>query len=310
MRRGRRRKAMIVLWGCVAALALCAAGALFLLLRTPQQQEVEIPGARGNIPATVQMPGKLARGGEVPLVVLCHGFTGSRLGDGHFEPLAARLAEQGVATVRLDFAGCGASAEPYTAYTLTNMAADVDSVIAWMREEYGVDGPVGLVGHSMGGRLASLYPQDGQYPVAALALWSPANGTGLQGLEFLNIEDFSQVEAVAAEAEANGQAGTKWGVEISADFVRQMRESDPNAALRACGLPVLLTYSGQDAVLSEATMAGTVSTVQSLPGGTVETGLFAQGDHNYNNADAAVDAQLDADLCRITTEFLTAQLKN
>ena len=31
MRRGRRRKAMIVLWGCVAALALCAAGALFLL---------------------------------------------------------------------------------------------------------------------------------------------------------------------------------------------------------------------------------------------------------------------------------------
>lgn len=310
MRRGRRRKAMIVLWGCVAALALCAAGALFLLLRTPQQQEVEIPGARGNIPATVQMPGKLARGGEVPLVVLCHGFTGSRLGDGHFEPLAAQLAEQGVATVRLDFAGCGASAEPYTAYTLTNMADDVDSVIAWMREEYGVTGPVGLAGHSMGGRLASLYPQLGTQAVAALALWSPANGTGLQGLEFLNIEDFSQVEAVAAEAEANGQAGTKWGVEISADFVRQMRESDPNAALRACGLPVLLTYSGQDAVLSEATMAGTVSTVQSLPGGTVETGLFAQGDHNYNNADAAVDAQLDADLCRITTEFLTAQLKN
>ena len=99
-------------------------------------------------------------------------------------------------------------------------------------------------------------------------------------------------------------------MEISADFVRQMRESDPNAALRACGLPVLLTYSGQDAVPSEATMAGRVSTVQSLPGGTVETGLFAQGDHNYNNADAAVDAQLDADLCRITTEFLTAQLKN
>ena len=108
----------------------------------------------------------------------------------------------------------------------------------------------------MGGRLASLYPQLGTQAVAALALWSPANGTGLQGLEFLNIEDFSQVEAVAAEAEANGQAGTNGGVEISADFVRQMRESDPNAALRACGLPVLLTYSGQDAVLSEATMGG------------------------------------------------------
>ena len=162
MKRAGRRKAMFILWGCVAALALCTAGALWLLLPVPAPREVEIPGARGGIPATVQMPGKLARGGEVPLVVLCHGFTGSRVGDGHFEPLAEQLAEQGVATVRLDFAGCGASAEPYTEYTLTNMAADVDSAIAWMREEYGVTGPVGLVGHSMGGRLASLYPQIGR----------------------------------------------------------------------------------------------------------------------------------------------------
>ena len=309
MKHARRRKAMFVLWGCVVALALCAAGALYLLLRTPAPQDVQIPGTRGSIPATVQMPGKLARGGNVPLAVLCHGFTGSRVGDGHFEPLAAQLAEQGIATVRLDFAGCGDSTEPYTEYTLANMAADVDSAIAWMQEEYGVTGPVGLVGHSMGGRLASLYPQLGTQPVAALALWSPANGTGLQGLEFLNIEDFSQVEALAAEAEANGKAGTKWGVEISASFVQQMRDSDPNAALRACGLPVLLTYSGQDTVLSEGTMAETIATVESLPGCEVETEPFAAGDHNYNSADAATDAQLDADLCRITAEFLTKQLK-
>ena len=96
----------------------------------------------------------------------------------------------------------------------------------------------------------------------------------------------------------------------------KLRE-DYAALAEECGLKRLcfveapfLAALGADAVLSEATMAGTVSTVQSLPGGPVETGLFAQGDHNYNNADAAVDAQLDADLCRITTEFLTAQLKN
>lgn len=309
MRQAKRRKAMFVLWGCVAALALCAAGALFLLLPTPAPREVEIPGQRGGIPATVQMPNKLARGGTVPLVVLCHGFTGSRLGDGHFEPLADALAQRGIATVRLDFPGCGASTEPYTAYTLTHMAADVDSAIAWMQAEYGVTGPVGLVGHSMGGRLASLYPQLGAHQATALVLWSPANGTGLQGLEFLNIEDFSQVEALAAEAEANGQAGTKWGVEISGDFVREMRDSDPNGALRACGLPVLLTYSGQDTVLSQTTIAETIATVESLPGGTVETGLFADGDHNYTNPDPAASARLNEDLCRITAEFLTARLK-
>ena len=89
--------------------------------------------------------------------------------------------------MQLDFAGCGDSTEPYVNYTLANMAADVDSVIGYMQATYGT-GKTALVGHSMGGRLASLYPQLGQYPVTALALWSPANGTGLQGLEFLSID--------------------------------------------------------------------------------------------------------------------------
>lgn len=309
MKQTRQRRAMLMLWVCIGVLALCAAGMLALLLPVPKAEDVQIPGARGTIPATVQMPGKLARGAEMPLVVMCHGFTGNRAGDGHFEPLARDLAEQGIASVRLDFAGCGDSAEPYTEYTLTNMAADVDAAIAWMQEQYNTRGPVALVGHSMGGRLASLYPKLGSYPAAALALWSPANGTGLHGLEFLNINDSSQVEALAAEAEANGQAGTKWGVEISAAFVQQMRDSDPNAALREAGIPVLLTYSGQDTVLSEQTISETIATVESLPDSQVVLDPFVEGDHNYTAEDAALSAQLDAALREATATFLSNALK-
>lgn len=313
MNRKKQRRAMRTLWLCIGILALCVVGALTLLLRVPDPEDVQIPGTRGTIPATVQMPSKLARGGEVPVVVLCHGFTGNRNGDGHFGTLARDLAEKGIATVRLDFAGCGDSAEPYTSYTLANMAADVNSAIAWMQTEYSADGPAALVGHSMGGRLASLYPEisarEGYAPVTALALWSPANGTGLQGLEFLNIEDFSVVETLAAEAKANGQVGTKWGVEISGAFVEEMEASDPNAALREAGLPVLLTYSGQDTVLSANTIAETEATVSSLPGSTVLTEPFAVGNHNYQNEDATVNEQLDADLCTATAEFLTTALR-
>ena len=130
----------------------------FLLTPAPKAQDVTIPGTRGDIYATVQLPGKLARGEELPLVVLCHGFTGSRSGDGHFALLAADLAAQGIATVRLDFPGCGNSTEPFTAYTLSNMTDDVESAITYMQQTYGT-GRTALVGHSMGGRLASLYPQ-------------------------------------------------------------------------------------------------------------------------------------------------------
>ena len=188
MHKQTHKRAFYTLAGCIAALALCVAASLFLLTPAPKAQDVTIPGTRGDIYATVQLPGKLARGEELPLVVLCHGFTGSRSGDGHFAPLAADLAAQGIATVRLDFPGCGNSTEPFTAYTLSNMTDDVESAITYMQQTYGT-GRTALVGHSMGGRLASLYPQR-RGGITALALWSPANGAGLRGMEFLNIDDF------------------------------------------------------------------------------------------------------------------------
>ena len=229
MHKQTHKRAFYTLAGCIAALALCVAASLFLLTPAPKAQDVTIPGTRGDIYATVQLPGKLARGAELPLVVLCHGFTGSRSGDGHFAPLAADLAAQGIATVRLDFPGCGNSTEPFTAYTLSNMTDDVESAITYMQQTYGT-GRTALVGHSMGGRLASLYPQR-RGGITALALWSPANGAGLRGMEFLNIDDFSAVEALAAEAEASGSIST-WGVDVSGTLFTEMRDSDPNAARR------------------------------------------------------------------------------
>ena len=299
MKNQTQKRAFYVLTGCIAALAL--------LCRTPAAQDVSIPGTRGTIYATVQLPGKLARSGDMPLAVLCHGFTGSRAGDGHFAPLAQELAAQGIATVRLDFPGCGDSTEPYANYTLANMAADVDSVIGYMQATYGT-GKTALVGHSMGGRLASLYPQLGQYPVTALALWSPANGTGLQGLEFLSIDNFAAVEEMAARADDEGSVAA-WGVELSAAYIDGMRDSDPNVTLQESGLPVLLTYSGNERILSDTTQTETKAAVESLPDGQVVLDSFVNGDHNYTSEDPATNTQLDADLRQVTVDFLTSHLQ-
>lgn len=190
---------------------------------------------------------------------------------------------------------------------LANMAADVDSVIGYMQATYGT-GKTALVGHSMGGRLASLYPQLGQYPVTALALWSPANGTGLQGLEFLSIDNFAAVEELAARADAEGSVAA-WGVELSAAYIDGMRDSDPNAALQESGLPVLLTYSGNERILSDTTQTETKAAVESLPNGQVVLDPFVNGDHNYTSEDPATNTQLDADLRQVTVDFLTSHLQ-
>ena len=307
MKHAKQTRAPWILLVCLAAIALCIVAAVTLLQPNTNPKNIEIPGTRGNIPATIQLPAKSARGEELPLVVLCHGFTGNRQGDGHFAPLAEDLAVHGIATVRLDFAGCGDSTEPYANYTLANMAADVDSVIGYMQATYGT-GKTALVGHSMGGRLASLYPQLGQYPVTALALWSPANGTGLQGLEFLSIDNFAAVEELAARADAEGSVAA-WGVELSAAYIDGMRDSDPNAALQESGLPVLLTYSGNERILSDTTQTETKAAVESLPDGQVVLDPFVNGDHNYTSEDPATNTQLDADLRQVTLDFLTSHLQ-
>ena len=307
MKHAKQTRAPWILLACLAAIALCIVAAVTLLQPNTNPKNIEIPGTRGNIPATIQLPAKSARGEELPLVVLCHGFTGNRQGDGHFAPLAENLAAHGIATVRLDFAGCGDSTEPYANYTLANMAADVDSVIGYMQATYGT-GKTALVGHSMGGRLASLYPQLGQYPVTALALWSPANGTGLQGLEFLSIDNFAAVEEMAARADAEGSVAA-WGVELSAAYIDGMRDSDPNAALQESGLPVLLTYSGNERILSDTTQTETKAAVESLPDGQVVLDPFVNGDHNYTSEDPATNTQLDADLRQVTVDFLTYHLQ-
>lgn len=307
MKHAKQTREPWILLACLAAIALCIVAAVTLLQTNTNPKNIEIPGTRGNIPATIQLPAKSARGEELPLVVLCHGFTGNRQGDGHFAPLAEDLAAHGIATVRLDFAGCGDSTEPYANYTLANMAADVDSVIGYMQATYGT-GKTALVGHSMGGRLASLYPQLGQYPVTALALWSPANGTGLQGLEFLSIDNFAAVEELAARADAEGSVAA-WGVELSAAYIDGMRDSDPNVTLQESGLPVLLTYSGNERILSDTTQTETKAAVESLPDGQVVLDPFVNGDHNYTSEDPATNTQLDADLRQVTVDFLTSHLQ-
>lgn len=307
MKHAKQTRAPWILLACLAAIALCIVAAVTLLQPNTNPKNIEIPGTRGNIPATIQLPAKSARGEELPLVVLCHGFTGNRQGDGHFAPLAEDLAAHGIATVRLDFAGCGDSIELYANYTLANMAADVDSVIGYMQATYGT-GKTALVGHSMGGRLASLYPQLGQYPVTALALWSPANGTGLQGLEFLSIDNFAAVEELAARADAEGSVAA-WGVELSAAYIDGMRDSDPNVTLQESGLPVLLTYSGNERILSDTTQTETKAAVESLPDGQAVLDPFVNGDHNYTSEDPATNTQLDADLRQVTVDFLTSHLQ-
>lgn len=334
----RRLYAVTVCILCVAALVLClvAAGAMtgitppglgslpgFGLSQTPEQASLTpvtttltIPSVREtNIHATVTVPEETDPDTEMPLVVMCHGFTGNRDGDGHFQPLADTLAKSGIASIRVDFAGNGESEEPFTSYTLTSIYDDIESAISYMRDSYTI-GKIGLVGHSMGGRAVSLHLSDA---ITAAALWSPANGNGLDGLEFIDHSPEGREQLRADAAETGEYTISGWStpsspdsVTISSEFVEEMDTSHPLNYIRDYSGALLVAFAGGDPdLLSQTTIDDTMQAAKDR--GTDFVSLYGQFDdatHNYTaqSGDEAETAEISASLEGQTADFLIAAL--
>lgn len=267
---------------CAVLLAavLCAAVVLFSGCGASVQVEQRIiAGERGNIHATLTTPANADP--MMPAVVICHGFTGTRQLDGHAQPLAKALAQNGIASIAIDFAGSGESEEPFTAYTPANVRDDISSAIFYLVNTVGADPErIGLLGHSMGGRAASTYLKDS---IKAVALWSPADNTGLDGLEFLD-HDAAARQQLYDDAVQNGTLELpKWGVTISREFVEQVAGQDPAASLRSYHGPLLLAFTAGDVdLLSQTTIDLTRQAAAEHDGPLVDlTGQFEDATHNF-----------------------------
>ena len=213
------------------------------------RNEVNIDSERDGIqiPAIIFLPEGAK---DVPMVLMCHGFTGKKEGDNdHFLQLGELLAQNGIAAITIDFSACGDSGDSSQNYTLDNMEDDMDSAIEFMLDRYSIDETkIGIVGHSMGGRIASEYLDN----VQAAALWAPANGDSLSGLEFL-----SDYNGLYETAEKDGYVDSGWDCNgkdfvLSRDFFRDMESSHPLKELNSFTGPILVAFGNSDDVIVEA----------------------------------------------------------
>lgn len=321
-RHSRRSFAAMVLILCLAALVLSLAAAARLMELGPfsttqssgVSRDVTFASARGgNLHATVTLPDNLAdertdNDTQTPVVVFCHDFSSDRNAGGLFQPLADQLAGQGIASIRVDFAGHGESEEPLTAYTLDSMAQDLDAAIQYMNSICPVS-TVGLVGHGMGGRAAALHLGE---DVTAAALWSPANGNGLDGLAFLDPSAEGREAMRQAAAETGSYLLPDQGLTISADFLNQMDVSHPADAIRGYTGGLLIAFTGADPdLLGQAAIDDTLQAAADR--GLAFTNLtdqFAGADHDYQAADGSGSStRLREELTRQTAEFFVTALQ-
>jgi uncharacterized protein len=109
-----------------------------------------------------------------PLILVCHGFTGSRIGANRlFVKTARDLASRGYLVVRFDYGGCGESSGTYGEGGLDVLIEQTRYVLDYALGIDCVDkSHVYLLGHSLGGAVALLTAEK-DTRVTSLVLWSP-----------------------------------------------------------------------------------------------------------------------------------------
>jgi uncharacterized protein len=139
--------------------------------KPPKEQRVEIQADGYVIPGTFTMP---RRGkGPFPTVLLLHGTASSKDEVGNmYARVADKLSREGFASLRIDFAGCGDSKQPQTAFTFTEEVSDAKTALDWLSANSKVDpDAIGMVGFSQGGRVAATVAGTDSR-VKALTTWS------------------------------------------------------------------------------------------------------------------------------------------
>ena len=214
------------------------------------------------VPATIVAP---AAGDNepLPLVVMAHGHGGSRQEGGGFQQVAEAMAKRGIASIRMDFPGCGDSNESFTENNLGNMLQDLQAARKFVATQLNVDADrTGLLGYSMGGRLVSLLSEiDPDY--RSMVMWAPAVSDGAAREMQFTFGGPGEYASNRQRAQEQGSVvyTTMWGsdLEVGFQWFTDLEASRPQAAIAKYDGSLLVIYGDADEAVPPAVSASAVA---------------------------------------------------
>jgi len=290
----------------VSLLVLCACDAQHNTAYEFQSIDSTVSSRGVAVPVTYVHP-LMAEGESFPLVVMLHGHGGTRNEAGGYTRVAEGLATRGIASIRMDFPGCGDSAESFVNNNLSNMLLDIQASGDYARSQPQVDSNrVGLLGYSMGGRLALLHASsEGSYK--AIAAWTPEARDGADNMiSFVGGTEAWKALKTSAAREGFALFTTRWGQDqkLGVKFFTDMEESRPLDVVGNIKVPLLVLYGDLDDVVhprvSESVIAGAINSPE------VVRHIVKGADHGlglYSD-----EFSLSEDAVQTTVEFLSQRL--
>jgi dipeptidyl aminopeptidase/acylaminoacyl peptidase len=233
---------------------------------------------------------------KMPLVVICHGFIGSRIGVDRLFLLASRqLAQRGFLVIRFDYAGCGESEGVYGEHGLDSMIAQTRSVLDYGLSLDCVDPlRVTLLGHSLGGAVALLAGSKDRR-VKSLALWSPVAHPFNDIVRIVGRELYN-------ETVTKGQADYL-GYSLRPEFFESLQQHQPFQEARKFQGDVYIAHGTSDDVIPTDYSFLLEKTFWLRGEGRCDKNILFQADHTYSHG------HHKEELYRSTTDWLTGHEK-
>jgi pimeloyl-ACP methyl ester carboxylesterase len=180
--------------------------------------------------------------------------------------LADRFSRAGISVVRFDFSYVGESEGEFADLTFRGEVEDLAGAWRFFRER--IDGPIGILGSSMGGTVALLFASE-EPQVAALATIAavarPART--LAELRPPEIERWRK-EGVLSLG----------GVRLRSTFLEDVETLDVLAACRKVVCPTLVTHGDADAVVPPSD----AEEIASALGGEHRLSIYHGADHRFS----------------------------
>jgi len=263
-----------------------------LLLAPATSIEVRVPGPAGTLGGTLTLPA--AGRAPFPAVVTLTG-SGAHYRDGNrtpdhpyrpFRQIAEKLAACGIATLRLDDRGVGASTGDANAATAEDTAADAEAALTFLRARPEIDARrLGLIGHSYGGEIAPMVAAEDPKVAAVVLLAGPARPFR-ETMRYQNryrIENDASItpadrEKALAEAMIQQDANVKASTEA---WRRSIQDRDPLPTARRLRMPVLILQGSTDRAVSPEDAVLLERAIREGGNRRVERHLFPGVNHHF-----------------------------
>lgn len=233
----------------------------------------------GKVVGTLAVPA----GEPAPVVLLFHGFGGSRdeleipsVSKGIFAYTAEKLADQGYASLRIDFRGSGDSDGEFADTTYSSQIADGLAALEFLKSDPSVDASkIAIIGWSQGGLVASAVAGRTNVPVAT-ALWS---AVGEPEVTFSNLLGADKIAAGLKTGDTPLELPLPWGFSLylKQGYFDQIATTKPLEEIAAYKGPLFVAGGTKDDIIA----LGTAEKFVAAHKGTNEL-LLLPMDHSFN----------------------------